>query len=181
MAIMKVVCSLIGSQWSALSSNPVCSCLLLKKATFTAWFWTFTPFTSDLLMSMSKELQQSNWLRTKEHISWAVAFVIGRWQIELILLSSRYAEWLVWSICFTTEQHQCRPQDFLTWPLKETSWLPTLKWLSYDKLTLLWDPTKRASVLSLFSFSLLPVIHLLTVNTLFNISNQWMKVRWSWR
>ena len=53
----------------------------------------------------------------------------------------------------------------LTWLLKEISWLPTLKWLSCDALTLLRDPTTTPSVLSLFSFSLLPIIQLLTEST----------------
>ena len=42
---------------------------------------------------MSKELQLSNWLRTKEHISWTVAFALIRWRIELIL---------IWRQCWTT-------------------------------------------------------------------------------
>ena len=44
----------------------------------------------------------------------------------------------------------------------------TLKWLSCDMLTPIRDTAKRAPVLSLFSFSLIPVIHLQTVNTLLN-------------
>ena len=60
------------------------------------------------------------------------------------------------------------------------SWLPTLKWFSCDTLTLLRDPTKRASVLSLFCYSLLPVTHLPKESTHCSMSNnQWMKVRWS--
>ena len=53
---------------------------------------------------MSKDLQQSKWLRTKEHVSWTVAFLVRRWRTELILLISRYAEWLMWSICFAIDR-----------------------------------------------------------------------------
>ena len=55
------------------------------------------------VMSMSKELQQSKRLRRKKHISWTVALLVRRWRTELILLISRYSEWLMWSICFAIE------------------------------------------------------------------------------
>ena len=41
---------------------------------------------------MSKELQYSKRLRTQEHISRTVSFLVRRWQTELIRLISRYAE-----------------------------------------------------------------------------------------
>ena len=44
-------------------------------------------------MSKSKELQQSKRLRTKQHISWTVAFLVRRWRIELILLISTTERW----------------------------------------------------------------------------------------
>ena len=81
---------------------------------------------------------------------------------------------LMWSVCITIETvASVQSSRLWTWHLKEikVSWLPTVRWLSCDTLTLLRDPTKRASVLSLFSFSLLPVIFLPTVNTLLNVNN----------
>ena len=62
------------------------------------------------------------------------------------------------------------------WLLKEISWLPTLKLLSCGTLTLLRDPTTRASVLSMFSFSLLPLIQLPTKSTHSSMSwiSNWM-------
>ena len=94
------------------------------------------------------------------------------WRIELILPISKYAEWLMWSICFATDRvASMSTPRLLTWLLKEILWLPTLKCLSCDTLTLLRDPTSRASVLSLFSFSLLTVIQLPTEST--HCSTSW--------
>ena len=46
-AVLKTIPSLTGSQWSALSSGLTCSCPLLRKTTFTAWFWTLCSLQSD--------------------------------------------------------------------------------------------------------------------------------------
>ena len=95
-----------------------------------------------------------------------MAFVVRRLRIELILLISTYAELLIRSICFTVDRvASMQTARFLPWPLKGMSRLPALKWLSCDTLTVLQDPTKRASALSLSNFSLLPVIHLPTEST----------------
>ena len=78
----------------------------------------------------------------------------------------------MWSICFAIDRvASMSTPRLLTWLLKEILWLPTLKWLSCDTLTLLRDPTTRASVLSLFSFSLLTVIQLPTEST--HCSTSW--------
>ena len=66
------------------------------------------------------------------------------------------------------------------------SQLPTFKWSSCDTLTLLRGPTKRASVWSLFSFSLLPVTNLPTESMQCSAStfSEWksdgVKDWWSW-
>ena len=69
----------------------------------------------------------------------------------------------------------------LTLLSKEMPQLPTPKWLSCDTPTLLRDQTTTASVLSLFSFSLLPqsiASHLSpnTINTLLDVVDRWMKL-----
>ena len=105
----------------------------------------------------------------KIYISWAVAFVVRKRRIELILLISRYAERLMWSVCFTKDRvASVQTPRFLTWLLK-MSWLPTLKWLSSDTLALLRDPTKRASAYYQSSIS--------RQSQHTAVNNQWMKVR----
>ena len=74
-----------------------------------------------------------------------------------VLLISRYAERLTWSVCFTTDRVD--PEIFNN-ILFERNMTANSHVVSCDTLTFLRDPTKRASFLLLFSFGLLPVIHL---------------------
>ena len=73
-----------------------------------------------------------------------------------VLLISRYAERLTWSVCFTTDRVD--PEIFNM--VFERNMTASSHVVSCDTLTFLRDPTKRASFLPLFSFGLLPVIHL---------------------
>ena len=78
-----------------------------------------------------------------------------------VLLISRYAERLTWSVCFTTDRVD--PEIFNM--VFERNTTANSHVVSCDTLTFLRDPTKRASFLPLFSFGLLPVIHLPTEST----------------
>ena len=54
----KLFLSLTGTRWNALGSGLTCPCLLLRKTTFAAWFWTICSlYIWSQLMPTSKQLQ----------------------------------------------------------------------------------------------------------------------------
>ena len=76
----------------------------------------------------------------KGHISWAVAFVVRRWRVELILLISKYTERLMWSICLAIDRvASVQTPRFFIWPLRAISCLSTIKYFSCDTVTVLRD------------------------------------------
>ena len=133
---VKVILSFTDSEWSALRSGLMCSCLLLLCG--------FKLFQPGHLITVDVN-EQKVWVtdnkRTQQLISvFSCQDMANSSDIEIYWMFD-----VVTMLYHRQTSIKCRPRDFLTWAWKRI-WLPTPKWLSCDTLTLLQDPTKSASV-----------------------------------